>query len=895
MINLDELLMYLSSGPCIAWIGAGPSAEMGSKSWNQLAHSVLEEARKTRKSGFQKLEDYCATKKYPQFLGEIERQYGYEFLLKQVRQLLKPDKEEGSLYKAITKLPFVAYFTTNFDGLLLKHLANGKKAWKTYQNDRESLSSVEVNVIPSVVKLHGDLQEGLEDSLVLTDDQYRLWYEQGEKEYFQTFIAAHLVTQRLVFIGYSLNDPELLQIQKRLAANLRRKIPAIAILPNTSDTELDTWAREYNISVITYAAKGEDNSELMHILNTAARFMSDAPRSSPIRADESRLAQKFYFWHRFEQKDETKTQVDALKSVILSTANEVGDKLFNCDMIAAALKDTIATDRDILLPNIEKCCTELVKEGWLTQAKTGFRLAPATKELLDKYSRQYDDLIGTFLGQVQLDLKAETGSIGSDVLERAARAVLEILTEIFKIRGVEIVNLAFAKAPVPLAGANDILSLIWNRANAVGDANLEFAVTNYVIDQLTRPQGIAEQVIEYLSKAFFAMQALRMNAGDEELINEFYRNQSFLVDENVLIPLIATGDLRYELCTKTVGAAGEKGIFMFTTESSAQEVLRHGDWASNLIDKYGEQSAEVFRASRGEGEYSSNAFLDGYIRESANGALPSNFSDYLKQCVGGDFTYAHIWSKLDSLGIKKLRTERIRDRSREVTRFHKEIQIFIASEAAERQGDKSLGRIERESDAYTVIYHWTDFCKDFQQEQRPQCSFLTFATALAGVASKGPRPLRRSILASPQALYELIIRYLGQSDKEMNIGSVLQSSYFRTVGQFIDKDKYATFFAPLISEFHRVFHEHYELYRKYIEEKLTKGVINEYDPLDTVDFVSSLEGKLQSVPRNIVEENEQIREELALANKRIALLEERERKRREYVKKQREASRKTGR
>jgi hypothetical protein len=301
MINLDELLMYLSSGPCIAWIGAGPSVEMGSKNWNLLARSMLEEARKTKKGGFQKLEEYCATKKYPQFFGEIRRQYGDEYLLKQVRQLLKPGKEEGSLYKAITKLPFIAYFTTNFDNLLYKHLTNGKKAWKTYQNDKQSLSSVEVSVIPSIVKLHGDLQEGLEDSLVLTDDQYRLWYEQGEKEYFQTFITGHLATQRLVFIGYSLNDPELLHIQKRLAANLRRKIPAIAILPNASNTELDTWAREYNISVITYAAKGENHPELMHILNTAARFMSDAPKSSPVRADESRLAQKFYFRHRFEQ------------------------------------------------------------------------------------------------------------------------------------------------------------------------------------------------------------------------------------------------------------------------------------------------------------------------------------------------------------------------------------------------------------------------------------------------------------------------------------------------------------------------------------------------------------------------------------------------------------------
>jgi hypothetical protein len=892
VINLDELLVYLSGGPCIAWVGSGPSVEMGSKSWTLLARSMLEEARKSQKSGFQRLEEYYATKKYPRFFGEIQRQYGDEYLFKQVRQLLKGDKEEGVLYKAIARLPFMAYFTTNLDNLLSRHLSKGEKVWRTYTNDKESLSSVEVNAIPSIVKLHGDLQEGLESTLVLTDDQYRLWYEQGEKEYFQTFIESHLATQRIVFIGYSLNDPELLQIQRRLAANLPRKIPAIAILPNVSNTELDTWAREYNISVITYAAKGEDHSELTHILNTAARFMSDQPKSSLVKAKETRLAQKFYFWHKFEQQGESRTQVDALKSVLLSTANEMGDKPFSYDGIAAALEDVITTNRERLLRNIEKCCGELTKEGWLIEDKGKFKLTPDTKELLDSYNRQYDDLISIFIRQVQLDLGTKTSGVASTTLEQAANTVLEILTEIFNYRGMEIINLAFANTPIPLAGANDILSVIWNRAKVIQDTKLVFTITNYVIDLLTSPQGIAENVIEYLSKAFFAMQALRMNAGDEDLINEFYSHQAFLIDENVLIPLIAIGDPRHELCTKTIEAAVEKGIFLLTTEYSAQEVVRHGDWASDLIAMHGEQSLEVLRASRGEGKYAANAFLGGYIAESANHSVPTNFDDYLNQCVDGQFSYAQLWSKLNSLGIKRLNIKKIRNRNAEVTKFHEDIQFFIASMVAERQVDKSRGRIERESDAYTVIFHWNDFCKDFGEEQRPQCSFLTLATALALVASKGPKPLKRSILASPEALYELIIRYLGQTEKEINIGSVLRSSHFRTVGQFIDKEKYATFFAPLISEFHRMFHEHYELYRQYVEEKLTKGVINEYDLLDSVNFVSSLEGKLESVPRNFVKENEQLKEELALAKKRIALFEDRERKRKEYVKKQKKASKK---
>jgi hypothetical protein len=227
--------------------------------------------------------------------------------------------------------------------------------------------------------------------------------------------------------------------------------------------------------------------------------MSDSPKSSPVKVEEARLAQKFYFWHRFEQQDETKAQIDSLKSVLLSTANEMGDSPFSCDAIAATLKDMIATDRERLLPNIQKCCAELINEGWLVADKDMFRVVPATKQLLDSYIRQYDDLISTFIKQAQLDLRNRTSGVATAVLERAAGAVLEILTEVFNIRGIEIVNLAFAKAPVPIAGANDVLSIIWNRANEIGDANLGFVVTNYIVDLLTRPQGVAEQVVEYLS------------------------------------------------------------------------------------------------------------------------------------------------------------------------------------------------------------------------------------------------------------------------------------------------------------------------------------------------------------------------------------------------------------
>jgi hypothetical protein len=222
MIDLETFIEYLSSGPCIAWIGNGPSVDMGMKNWKSLANAFLELARKEQKSNFNHLEQYYQTNKLTSFFGEIKRGYGEEYLLENCRAILTEPEGEGKLYSAIVNLPFISYFTTNWDNLLYKH-ASKKKAWKLYQNDNASINSIDIATIPSIVKLHGSLEKGYEKTLIITDEQYSLFYEKGEKEYFQDFLKAYLITQRIVFIGYSLNDPEILAIQKRIREILEER------------------------------------------------------------------------------------------------------------------------------------------------------------------------------------------------------------------------------------------------------------------------------------------------------------------------------------------------------------------------------------------------------------------------------------------------------------------------------------------------------------------------------------------------------------------------------------------------------------------------------------------------------------------------------------------------
>lgn len=891
MIDMEGLLSYLSTAPCIAWVGTGPSQEMKVKGWQDLAQSLLLDAKKQKRNNFVKLEEYLHKKEYPHLFGEIERTYGAEFLLERCREALKePDeKMEGELYKSIAKLPFLGYFTTNFDDLLYTHVSK-VRAVKQYDNSKNSLASIEIHAVPTLVKLHGSLSKGKEDTLILTDSQYNRWYGHGEKEYFQTFLSSFLALERFLFIGYSLKDPEILHIQKRLNTNLPRVIPAVALLSDVSDTDLDTWKRDYNISVIRYKASGSDHAELAHILNTAARFLGNERPSITISTEEAKLSQKFYLWHQFGQYKDNDTTIDALKSVILMTINELVVGPCSCNTITDILVKTIQSDQDCLRESIKSCCEKLVVEGWLSQIDGEYILEERARGLIQAYDKQYHDLIDTFLKQVQLDLSKVILDKSGGIPEQAAKCVLSTLCEIFMIRGIEMVSLDFSNKPIQLSGANDILSIIWFNANSVGKGSLGFILTNYVIDILTKPQGVAEQVIDYLSKAFLSMQVIRMHVSDIDLINEFYKNQAYLIDENVLIPLIAMGETRNDLCLSAVSAAVEKGVFLFTTEYVVKEVHKHGNWAREIIAEHGEQSKEILMAARGEGEYNANAFLAGYIHISQSKPVPYDFDTYLYECTGNRFTENNIWEKLKSLGINRLTADKCRNFNADCNQIHADIKAFIEREVAWRNLEKSTGRIEREADAYTIIFNWPEYAKSFNEVHRPQCSFLAFATSLATVAQRGPHPLKRSILASPQSLYELIIRFLGDKEKELDIGTVMTSSYFRTAGQFINKERYANFFAPLISQSREMFRKHYDLYRRYIEKELEKGVIDEYEPMDSVNFVNSLENKLESMPADIAKDTKALLDENVSLKEQLKEYAEKERRRKEYIKKQKQKS-----
>ena len=317
MANITDLVLLLSTERCIAWVGSGPSIEVGLPSWKRLATEVLDRCRKRRNRRFQVIEAFYNDGKYPEMLDEVERAYDREFLVNICREMIEDLGENGVTYQMLANLGFLAYFTTNYDDLLLRHLNQAGKAFTKYLNSPEDLSAVDVDVTPALVKLHGDLTDS--DNAVLTRADYRRWYMEGEGSSYQTFLRGFLTRDRFLFVGYSMSDPEILQLQEQIQSNLRRKVRSIAILANVPEHEIGRWSIDYNIDILPYRADDQDHSELTAILESAARVLSSGQLPPALdTAEELRRAEALYLWYRFSPGQGETAPVDALQSVILS-------------------------------------------------------------------------------------------------------------------------------------------------------------------------------------------------------------------------------------------------------------------------------------------------------------------------------------------------------------------------------------------------------------------------------------------------------------------------------------------------------------------------------------------------------------------------------------------------
>jgi hypothetical protein len=204
MVDLD-LIEYLNGGRCLAFIGSGPSCEVGLLDWRGLAEKLLLKVREKAPPDLDSYDILFAQEKYPELFDRAWRKLSPSFVLNSCKAVLVDTNRTGTTYQFLAGFDFLGYLTTNFDSILKRHILGRGDAVQEYSNRKTDIERVDFESVSSIVKLHGDLDNA--DTVVLTDSQYDKFIHDPSWKYLRVFLTSYLTTARMLFVGYSIRDP----------------------------------------------------------------------------------------------------------------------------------------------------------------------------------------------------------------------------------------------------------------------------------------------------------------------------------------------------------------------------------------------------------------------------------------------------------------------------------------------------------------------------------------------------------------------------------------------------------------------------------------------------------------------------------------------------------------
>ena len=257
----DNLIEELAYRRCVLFLGAGVSATSESLvspglhplSWKNFIEKLRDNAagllpRDRRfvngkiKQGdllmaLQVIYDHCDMGHYAKIINDSFANFG-----------------PSEIHKIILNLDSKIVITTNFDKIYDKLCTNDEYSIFDYSETRSIVAKLKAptNVI---IKAHGSIDDV--NGMIFTAKQYA--ENMAKFDDFYALLSALFLTHTVIFIGYSLNDPDIKLVLHSLKG-MNNVLSPHYLLTLTGQPEpiKKYWRDVYNISVIEYGKKYDE-------------------------------------------------------------------------------------------------------------------------------------------------------------------------------------------------------------------------------------------------------------------------------------------------------------------------------------------------------------------------------------------------------------------------------------------------------------------------------------------------------------------------------------------------------------------------------------------------------------------------------------------------------------
>ncbi len=262
-----SLVDMVRQGKCVLFVGAGLSMQAGLPSWKGLMKSLVEAQTNLYDEQRRELEKLLSQEKYLELAEFCKSRNLSEYVRVLEDKIKGANAQPTETHRKIFQTPFAAIVTTNYDKLLERAygLENpGKLANVRNHSEADALGKLLFNGGTFILKSHGDIDRP--STIVLTSKDYQKLIH--ENRAFASVFAAILLTRVVLFVGYSLNDPDFRLLLERPLRDFEGLVPSrYALMTGMGRIESDVLMQTSGIQVIPYDNKDGTHKEVGEFLD----------------------------------------------------------------------------------------------------------------------------------------------------------------------------------------------------------------------------------------------------------------------------------------------------------------------------------------------------------------------------------------------------------------------------------------------------------------------------------------------------------------------------------------------------------------------------------------------------------------------------------------------------
>lgn len=244
MADFKELIDSIRKESVTLFLGSGFSKKAGAPMASAITDALYEalpsEVQEDCKE--QKLLDVVSQK--------FEEVFGRPELISKLESVMSFRPTDTSDHTCLTRFPhFHHIITTNYDTLVED--AYGDKCYVVRTTDDVAALPKDKTI---VYKIHGDFKA--KDHILLTKQDYTNFFTDNSEPLLWKYIQSHILTNDILFIGYSLEDSNIYALIQEIRKNVKHDSRRyFLIAPNLKLYIIEKFAKT---KIIYYDAKAED-------------------------------------------------------------------------------------------------------------------------------------------------------------------------------------------------------------------------------------------------------------------------------------------------------------------------------------------------------------------------------------------------------------------------------------------------------------------------------------------------------------------------------------------------------------------------------------------------------------------------------------------------------------